>query len=207
MLHPTLQKRCTELLSAMNQGTITRPTTLQRLVDYLVMRLKIGQPAHILVICTHNARRSQIAQSWLAVGAAYFGLEGIVAHSGGTEVTAVHPHTAAALQRMGLSVVSTDPNTHRPAYHVRWNDAMPAVLAYSKLYQEALPMNQDFVALMVCDTEACPHIPEAQDQIALPYEDPGAWDHTLEQAQRYDETVQAIGTEILWVLQKTAAQL
>lgn len=207
MLHPTLKKHCAELLRAINPGTITRPTTLQQLVNYLVGRLKAGQTAHVLVVCTHNARRSQIAQYWLAVGAAYFGLPDIIAYSGGTEVTAVHPHTAAAMQRMGLSVVSTDPHTNRPAYQVRWNDTMPAVLAYSKLYQEALSMDQDFVALLVCDTAACPYIAEAEAQIALPYEDPGTWDYTLEQAYHYDQAVQAIGTELLWALKKTAEQL
>lgn len=207
MLYPTLQKHCEEYLALTNWTAITRPKTLQRLVDYLTLRLKAGQAAQVLVVCTHNARRSQIAQYWLAVGAAYFGLETLFVYSGGTEVTAVHPHTAAALQRMGLSVVPTDVSLNNPPYQVRWNDTMQALPAYSKHYKDALLLEQDFVALLVCDTEACPHIPGAVDHIALPYEDPSIWDHSPEQMHYYDQTVRSIGMELLWVLQQTTQNL
>ena len=53
--------------------------------------------ANIIFICTHNSRRSHIAQVWAQTAASYFNISNVYAYSGGTEATAFNPRAVASV--------------------------------------------------------------------------------------------------------------
>ncbi|MFT7380839.1 MAG: arsenate reductase, partial [Roseivirga sp.] len=48
---------------------------LQAMVDFVQSRLDQDLPIQLNFICTHNSRRSQLAQIWAQTISAYFGIE------------------------------------------------------------------------------------------------------------------------------------
>lgn len=77
-----------DLTASIDQVDEERAESLKEIGDYVLEELKMDQKANLLVICTHNSRRSHIGQLWLQTAAMYYGVEGINAFSGGTEATA-----------------------------------------------------------------------------------------------------------------------
>jgi hypothetical protein len=81
-----------------------RKEQLRTLALYVRGRVEADLPAKLTFICTHNSRRSHIAQLWAAAGAAYYGVPNVATFSGGTEATAFNPRAVAALERAGFRV-------------------------------------------------------------------------------------------------------
>jgi arsenate reductase len=147
-------------------------------------------------ICTHNSRRSQIAQIWTTVAAAWHDNEFITAYSGGTEVTALHPNVITALSNLGFKVEDDGGNPGR--YLVYFSDDYPPVKCWSKRYDDANNPEEDFLAIMVCDDADanCPVIPTARKRIALRYIDPKFSDGTNKEMVTYKRTTREIGSEV-----------
>ncbi|MBK7342042.1 MAG: hypothetical protein IPJ06_02325 [Saprospiraceae bacterium] len=84
-----------------------RKEALDDLAGWISARLNDGQtnPVEVIFICTHNSRRSQISQAWLAALAARAGLDRIRSYSGGTEVTAFNIRAVKTLERAGFQAV------------------------------------------------------------------------------------------------------
>ncbi len=80
-----------------------RVEALSKLVDFIQMKMEANQSVRLNFICTHNSRRSQLAQVWAHVAAAYYGLE-VQCASGGTETTAFYPAAIASLERAGCAI-------------------------------------------------------------------------------------------------------
>lgn len=59
----------------------------------------------ILVLCTHNSARSQMAEGWLRHHAREAGLDAEV-HSAGTEATRVKPEAIEAMRELGIDISS-----------------------------------------------------------------------------------------------------
>ncbi|MDV7401328.1 hypothetical protein RZS08_58465, partial [Arthrospira platensis SPKY1] len=68
-----------------------RQAVLDDLADWIRETRSNGENAPLVFICTHNSRRSHLAQIWMATMARYFGLEHVATYSGGTEATAFNP--------------------------------------------------------------------------------------------------------------------
>ena len=79
-----------------------RVGVLKQLAESIRSYRATGKPVQLTFICTHNSRRSQLAQVWGAVSAAYFGVDHVKTFSGGTETTAFNPRAVSALERTGL---------------------------------------------------------------------------------------------------------
>jgi len=107
----------------------------------------VSHPARILVVCTGNAARSQMAEAFLA------GIAGIAAASAGTHPAGVHPLTVRVLAEVGID----------------WSGAR------SKPITEMLDREWDLV-LTVCDhaREACPVLPGARRTAHEGFPDPAA---------------------------------
>jgi len=147
-------------------------------------------------ICTHNSRRSQIAQLWAVVAAARYGNDFVRAYSGGTEVTALHPNVIESLIKLGFRVEG-DPG--QPGRHLVYFSAdYPPAKCWSKLYNDPANPAEDFMAIMVCDDADanCPLIPTARRRLSLRYTDPKFSDGTEQEADTYQRTVREIGSEI-----------
>ena len=147
-------------------------------------------------ICTHNSRRSQIAQIWTIVAAAWYDNEFVTAYSGGTEVTALHPNVITVLTALGFRIEGDGDGPGR--YLVYFSDDCPPVRCWSKLYDDPANPVDDFLAIMVCDDADanCPVIPTAKRRISLQYVDPKFSDGTNEEADIYRRTAREIGSEV-----------
>jgi arsenate reductase len=121
----------------------------------------------VLVLCTHNSARSQMAEGWLRRHAVDRGLE-LDVWSAGTERTRVKPEAIAAMAEVGI-----DLSTH----------------ASKRLDEVADPWAFD-VVLTVCDAanETCPAYPARTTRLHVAFPDPSG--HPLE---RWREVRDAIG--------------
>ncbi|MFK7946850.1 MAG: hypothetical protein AB8G11_04620 [Saprospiraceae bacterium] len=179
-----------------------RQAQLKVLSDYLSAKYQIGETPKVIIICTHNSRRSHLGQLWLAVGADYFGLPQLATYSGGTEATAFNLRAVAALQQVGFDIQTADNEATNPRYEVKWSDNMPPYIAFSKKYENAPNPTKGFVGVMVC-TDAdvnCPIVFGMDLRLTLPFEDPKAFDNTTQEAQMYGERCEQIAREFLFVL-------
>ncbi len=179
----------------------------RQLAEWIADRLRAGRPADVVVICTHNSRRSHMGQLWLQVGAAWYGLPGVRVWSGGTEATAFHPNAVAAARRFGFPIEQVAQGDN-PRYELRLPGMKP-VLFFSKRFDHPFNPQRGFAAVMVCAEadEACPFVPGAVARFSLPFEDPKAADGRPEQDRVYDARFAQIGTEMLFVVHEAARLL
>ncbi len=158
--------------------------------------------ADLTVICTHNSRRSQLGQLWIKVAALYYGIENIHTFSGGTEATAFNIRMVNALKDFGFNIKALD-ETLNPKYHIKLaEDDDTLDILYSKVYNESYNPQQNFIAIMVCNSadQGCPIVAGAFKRVSLPYLDPKAFDDTDLEKQKYLEKVSEIGREMLFIL-------
>lgn len=150
-------------------------------------------------ICTHNSRRSQLAQVWGFFAANFFNLN-INSFSGGTEVTAFYRNTIKTLQKVGFSFNLEDFSHQNPKYLISFESSSKTILGFSKRYDHVDNKNP-FIAITTCnkaDTK-CPIIPEATYRFHLPFEDPKFSDGTGLQNETYLKTNQQIAGEIYFI--------
>lgn len=206
MLNPVILSTIHTIAEKQVNFSPERAQQVDRLIHYLTMCYKNGL-AQTNTICTHNSRRSHIGQFWCKVLSIYFQLPATNAYSGGTEVTACHPNTIAALQRIGAQIERLDDGKN-PKYNLFYNEYEEPISLFSKRYDDPSNAPSNFVAIMVC-SEAdsnCPFVAGASIRVALPFQDPKHADGTELVAQAYDATVMEIGTTFYKVFQKVAMQ-
>lgn len=200
-LFPNLLSVCDQLASEVDLIPQDRKSLLLKLTKYLHQSYSKSHIPKLTSICTHNSRRSHILQLWVAIAADYYNLPKIDTYSGGTEATAFNPSAVQALERIGLEISAPD-NTLNPIYNVRWNAEMPPYQAFSKHYADPPNPSSGFAAILVCTQadESCPTVFGSAFRLALPYDDPKAFDGTPQAPLKYDERVLQIGREILFSL-------
>jgi arsenate reductase len=154
-----------------------------------------------LFVCTHNSRRSQIAQVWAAFLSDLFHLD-LTHFSAGTEATACSTEMLKALKRAGFNVFKDDESPD--IYHIGWRGEETQMDVYSKAIQDIRLHDAGLVAIMVCDDaqEQCPVVPHALDRFALTYVDPGTSDDTDVSTSAYDLACRMIGNELLYLFSK-----
>lgn len=111
----------------------------------------------ILVLCTANRCRSQMAEGWLR----HFGRDRLEVHSVGTSPKTVHPHAIRAMAQAGVDV-SQHASKHLDQYR-----------------------NQHFDwVITVCDSakQACPVFPNAARTLHHKFDDPDQPGLSKEQA-------------------------
>ena len=202
MLSQNIAAYCQQLEQEFSLIPQERKALLLSLSDYISTKIAQGLVPQIIVICTHNSRRSHIGQLWLAVGAEYYQLPSLKSYSGGTEATAFNIRAVRAFQKIGFNISPEKGSSENPTYVIRWNNQMASSFAFSKKYDAAPNPQQDFAAIMVCSEAdgACPVVYGCDFRLALPYDDPKDFDDTPFEAEKYDERVKEIGREILFAL-------
>jgi len=105
----------------------------------------------ILILCTHNSARSQMAEGWTRHFAAQYALEAEIL-SAGTEATFVKPQALEVMREVGLDLSGYSSKT---------------------LYDLPDPWNFNYV-ITVCDSaaEACPVYPASSTKLHYPFTDP-----------------------------------
>jgi arsenate reductase len=197
-LLPALARYIERISGESRHLTPERRALLDVLVDYVKARLTADEPVLLNFICTHNSRRSHLGQIWAAAMAHAAGLDGVKAHSGGTEATAFNPRAVAAIERAGFSVEASGEDN--PIYRVTFDSDVPPLLCSSKVYDAPENPSSGFAAVMTC-TDAdrnCPVILGAT-RISLPYRDPKEADDTPQESSRYDERCRQIAAEMHYV--------
>ena len=150
-----------------------RRELIDAMVHSMANELKRHEDLVLHFVCTHNARRSQLAQVWASVWADYFKLP-ILAISGGTEASAVHPNVLQALSAQGFEIFPHDSNGHICG----WKKAHSGTHLFSKKWEDALLVGRPFMAVMTCSEadKECPVVPGAVDRFPLRFKDPKEFD-------------------------------
>jgi arsenate reductase (thioredoxin) len=107
------------------------------------------QPTRVLVLCTHNSARSQMAEALLrSLGEGRYEVA-----SAGTETTRVNPHAVEVMREVGIDISG----------------------ARSKHLNEFADREFDYV-ITVCDSaaEACPMFPGPARRVHWSFPDPSA---------------------------------
>jgi len=196
-VRPAIEK----LTGEFEQIPADRQKELKKAALFIRTKIQAGEPAQLTFICTHNSRRSHLAQIWTQTAAAYYDVEGIKAYSGGTESTAMNIRTVDALRRVGFSLTDST-GGNNPVYLVKFSDTKSEIRGYSKVYSADGNPKDNYAAFMTCSQadKNCPVVQGSTFRIAIPYDDPKAADGTPEEVARYDERTQQIGREMLYMI-------
>ena len=202
-LYPETENLIKELESELHLIATKRKDELEQLAALIHEDIQVFNRADMTVICTHNSRRSQLGQLWLKAAVMHYGIQNVFTYSGGTEATAFNHRMVLAIKRAGFKVNQLDMNDN-PKFYIPVSDSDYRLdIHYSKVYNESYNPQKNYIAVMVCSQadEACPFVHGAK-RFSLPYDDPKAFDDTLQEAEAYDLKVREMGREILYLVSK-----
>ncbi|HMJ70378.1 MAG TPA: hypothetical protein VK508_15845 [Cyclobacteriaceae bacterium] len=184
-----------------------RKTALRELASFVQQKISSQQASELVFICTHNSRRSHIAQIWAQTAASYFNVPNVNAYSGGTEATAFNPRAVDALRSLGFKIEMITSGVN-PRYTVRYSDNHPGLEVFSKKYDDLENPASQFAAIMTCThaDENCPVIAGAAKRISLPFHDPKDFDRTSMESIKYHERCLEIGREIMYAFSQIKKQ-
>jgi len=200
---PALAAYVADALAELDRIPGQRRDQLEQLAAFVRERAHAGQPVALTFICTHNSRRSHMAQLWAQVAAHHFGINGVETYSGGTEATAFNPRAVAALERAGFLIEATTAGAN-PVCAVRFLADMEPMTCFSKVYDQAPNPTEGFCAVMTCGEAdaACPIVFGAAERISIPYDDPKSADGSAEETAVYDERCRQIAREMLFAFSR-----
>lgn len=192
-----------ELEQEFGQIPEARKQLLNQLADWARKTTAAGKPLQFNFICTHNSRRSHLAQLWAQAAAAYYGVQDVQTYSGGTEATAFNSRAVKAMREAGFQIDTLQPGEN-PVYSVKFAEEAAPAEAWSKKFDDAANPTAGFCAVMTCSDadENCPFVPGVEKRLAITYDDPKNFDDTPEEAQKYSERVRQIGMEMLYAFSR-----
>ncbi|MBW2962158.1 hypothetical protein [Mesonia aestuariivivens] len=198
--YPQIEKLIKELEQDFSFISEERKTDLKLFAEKIRESIQQFKKAKVIVICTHNSRRSHLGQIWLRLAAEKYNIP-METFSGGTEATTFHPNMISALKISGFRVEEIN-SGENPSYQVKISEEdNNREELFSKVYSDQYNPQGNFIAVMVC-TEAdggCPFVVGSVARLSLPYQDPKYADKTLHQAAAYQATLNEIGREMLFV--------
>jgi len=200
VFYPHLSEIVAVLITEFDQVAHRRKGSLQELAAFVTERVAASKTTRLIFICTHNSRRSHMAQIWAQTAAALFGIPGVETFSGGTETTAFFPQAVAAIRHAGFRVDAEEDGSN-PVIEVRYSEDAEPMWAFSKIYDQPPNPTSDYAAVMTCShaDAACPMVVGATERFSITYQDPKAFDGTDREAEAYDERCRQIGREMLFV--------
>ena len=195
-----------QLAETINQIMDARPlneerkSILQPLVDFVQQKVDSRQEVNLNFICTHNSRRSHLAQVWAQVASVYVNIPNVHCYSGGTEATALFPKVVETLANQGFDTLKLA-DTANPVYAITYSENALPIIGFSKKYDSPFNPVSAFAAVMTCSQAdgGCPFIAGAEKRIPITFEDPKIADDTPLQAQVYAERSLQIATEMCYV--------
>ena len=205
---PILSKTMEQLISEFDRIPSSRKSLLSELTNFVEDKVKSNQKVNLNFICTHNSRRSHLAQIWAQTAAYYYNIPNVECFSGGTEATAFNPRAVKAMEQAGFDIAKVKTGTN-PVYEVRFSPHVAPLIAFSKKYDDPANPHKDFAAIMTCShaDENCPLVLGATARIAITYDDPKDFDGTVQEEAKYNERVHEIGREILFAFSRAKTQI
>lgn len=117
------------------------------------------EPLRVLVVCTGNSARSQIAEGFLRA----YGQGQVEAASAGMEPTSLSPHAVAVMAERGVDI------SHQ----------------VSKPFSEPLARSMDWLITVCADAEArCPILPPSVRRVHWPLPDPARAEGSEDQVRQ-----------------------
>ena len=180
-----------------------RKDVLQPLIDCIQNKVTSNQEIRINFICTHNSRRSHLAQVWAQTMAFHFNIHNVYCYSGGTEATALFPKVAETLANQGFQIQQLN-ETNNPVYAIKFDKNQHPIIVFSKSYFDEFNPETDFTAILTCSQAdgGCPFISGAEKRISITFDDPKEFDGTAIMNQKYAERSLQIASEMFYVFSK-----
>ncbi|WP_369048342.1 protein-tyrosine-phosphatase [Tenacibaculum sp. UWU-22] len=180
-----------------------RKQILQPLIDYIQEKVNLKKEIRLNFICTHNSRRSHLAQVWAQTMAYYFKIENVFCYSGGTQETALFFMVAETLKNTGFKV-KTLSKENNPIYSIKYAENEYPIIGFSKKLDDDFNPKSEFCAIMTCDQadEGCPFIAGTKKRVSITFKDPKVFDNTPQQTQKYEERSFQIATEMFYIFSK-----
>ena len=100
-------------------------------------------------ICTHNSRRSHLAQVWAQVASAHYHIPKVQCYSGGTEETALFPKVTETLSGQGFAVFKISERDN-PVYAIKYGENDLPIIGFTKRYDSPFNPASAFAAVMTC---------------------------------------------------------
>jgi len=199
-MYKKLEATINELKQGFDEIPSGRKKLLREVADFISQELEENGTVKLNFICTHNSRRSHLAQIWTQTAAAYNNIDGVETFSGGTEATAFNPRAVAAIERAGFEV--ENPGGENPEYRIQFDEDAEPMVCFSKTFDDPANPSKDFAAIMTCsDADAnCPFVPGATFRKPVTYNDPKEADGTVKEQEIYDERCMQIGTEMFYMM-------
>lgn len=198
-MNSTLKTTVTEVLN-FNLIDDQRKAILQPLVVFIQEKINRKEVINLNFICTHNSRRSHLAQIWSQFASAYYNIPNINCYSGGTEETALFPKIVETLENQGFQILKVA-DSKNPIYAIKYDENSSPIIGFSKKYNDAFNPISNFAAILTCSQadEGCPFISGAEKRIPITYEDPKISDDTTEQTEVYKQRSFQIATEMMYI--------
>lgn len=197
----SIKQKCTDLSKI--SISKERQEILQPLVDYIQTKVANNQEVRLHFICTHNSRRSHLAQVWSQTMAFQFNIKNVFCYSGGTETSALFPKIVDTLKNQGFEIQQISSQSN-PIYCIKFNKNESGIIGFSKLYLDAFNPQSEFAAILTCSQadEGCPFILGAEKRIPITFDDPKEFDNSPMQSQKYEERSIQIAVEMYYVFSK-----
>ena len=198
-MYDKLTKAIESLVRETDAISSERKNLLDELSIYIKEKLKAKKSVNLIFICTHNSRRSHMAQIWAQTSAHYFNIENIFTFSGGTQKTSFNSSAVKALKEVGFKI-KVDKEGKNPKYLARYDKKIQPMVCFSKTYDHKKNPKLDFVAVMTCSDadEACPVVKGAEYRTTIKYDDPKLFDGTDDEQKAYEASCNQIGREMLY---------
>ncbi|WP_457609536.1 arsenate-mycothiol transferase ArsC [Lutibacter sp.] len=195
-------KKLEKTINLLNTKNVSkdRKQVLQPLISYIQSKVTENKNVNLNFICTHNSRRSHLAQVWAQTAAYFFNIKNTHCYSGGTEATALFPMIAKTLEQAGFEINKLS-ESENSIYSIKYAQDEHPVIGFSKTFDNLFNPQKKFAAIMTCSqaNANCPFIPGAEKRIPITYEDPKEFDNTPQQIKKYQERSNQIATEMLYV--------
>jgi arsenate reductase len=189
-------------IEGLNSNTVTedRKTVLNDLIEYIQDKKNLDEVCHINFVCTHNSRRSHLAQIWAQTCAGFFNVSKVVCYSGGTEATKLYRTVKDTLEDQGF-IFKTAKEESNKKYEVFFSNIEKPINTFSKVYDHKVNPVTNFAVIMTCShaDENCPFIPGAEKRISVMYEDPKLYDNSILEKKMYRERSIQIATEMKYI--------
>ncbi len=182
--------------------SVERKKQLGNLAELLSKELITDDTVNLNFICTHNSRRSHLAQVWSHTLSHYYKLN-VENFSGGTESTAVYFMVINTLKNQGFQIGEFQREIN-PLYYLKSDENTQPLLLFSKAYHHSFNPKSDYVAIMTCShaDENCPVVIGAKKRFALTFEDPKVYDNTDIAEQKYLERSLEIAAQLNFVFKR-----
>src|SRR5690625_1629044 len=199
-MYTKLKEYISERLQGFDTIPEERKRTLQDVAGFISKDLYGKGTVKLNFICTHNSRRSHLAQIWTQTAASHFGIDGVDTYSGGTKATAFNPRAVAAIERAGF--VLTNPGGDNIGVEVRFSDNACSLICFSKTFDDSVNACKECAAIITCydADENYQLVSGAAWRKSGSYRDTKESDGTDYEKETYDERCRQIATEMFYMM-------